>query len=122
MVRPGVVLLLLTSISASAYSLELKTHQKPQTMTFRIAAVTERIPRSSFSPNREIYLGYLVNGNKSYKSVKIVFRYLGYEGELSDEFADFDLIHTFKAIRDRSCDEPWQPFSTEFVVGKDGNP
>ncbi len=122
MVRSGLVLLLLTSISASAFSLELKTHKKSQTITFRIAAATERVPRSSFSPNRATYLGYLVDGSKSYKSVKIVFRYLGYEDGLSSEFVDFDLIHTFKAMRDRSCDESWQSFSMKFAVDKDGNP
>jgi hypothetical protein len=56
MMRSGLVILLLTSICASAYSLELKTHKKPQTITFRFAAVTEHVPRSSFSPNRETYL------------------------------------------------------------------
>lgn len=122
MVRTSLILLLLTSISASAYSLELKTHKKPQTITFRIAAATERVPRSSFSPNRETYLGYLASNNKAYKSVKIVFRFLGYEDGLSSEFVDFDLIHTFKAMRDRSCDESWQSFSTKFIVEKNGNP
>lgn len=89
---------------------------------FRIAAVTEHVPRSNFSPNRETYLAYLTSDNKSYKTVKIRFRYLGYEDGLSDEFADFGLVDTFKAVRDRSCDESWQSFSTKFVVGKDGNP
>lgn len=122
MARSGLVLLLLTSIFASAYSLELKTHKKPQTITFRIAAATERVARSGFSPNRETYLGYLTSNNKAYKSVKIVFRFLGYEDGLSSEFVDFDLIHTFKAMRDRSCDESWQSFRTKFVVEKNGNP
>ena len=54
--------------------------------------------------------------------MKIVFRYLGYEDGLSSEFVDFGLVHTFKAVRDRSCDESWQAFSTKFVIGKDGNP
>lgn len=54
--------------------------------------------------------------------MKILFRFLGYEDGLSNEFADFDLVHIFKAIRDRPCDETWQSFSTKFVVGKDGNP
>jgi hypothetical protein len=121
-VRVGIVLLLLLSISASAFPLELKAHKKPQTITFRIAAVTERVPQSSFSPNRAIYLGYMTGDNKSSKTVKIVFRYLGYEDGLSSEFVDFGLVHTFKALRDRSCDESWQSFSTKVVVGKDGNP
>ena len=118
-----IVLLLLLSISTPVFSLELKAqHKKAQTVTFRIAAFTERVPRSSFSPNRETYLAYLTSDNKSYKTVKIVFRFLGYEDGLSSEFADFDLVHTFKAIRDRSCDESWQSFSTKFAVGKDGHP
>ena len=121
--RLCIVLLLLLSISAPAFSLELKAqHKKAQTVTFRIAAVTERVPRSSFSPNRETYLAYLTSDNKSYKVVKVVFRFLGYEDGLSSEFADFGLVHTFKAVRDRSCDESWQSFNTRFVVGKDGNP
>lgn len=118
-----IVLPLLLSISTAAFSLELKTHKKLQTVNFRIAAVTERAPRSSFSPNRETYLAYMTNdNNKSYKTAKIVFKYLGYEDGLSSDFADFDLVHTFKAMRDRSCDESWQSFNTKFVVGKDGNP
>ena len=122
MVRSGMVLLLLLSISTPALSLELKAqHKKPQAVKFRIAAVADRVPRSSFSPNREAYLAYMTSDNNPYKTVKILFRYLGYEDGLSNEFADFGLVHTFKAVRDRSCDESWQSFSTKFVVGKDGN-
>lgn len=121
MVRFGIFLLLLLSFSAPALCLELKTHTKPQTIRFRIAAVTERVPQSSFSPNRETYLAYLTSDNNSYKTVKLLFRYSGYEDGLSSEFADFGLVHTFKAIRDRSCDETWQSFSTKIVFGKDGD-
>lgn len=121
MLRSRTVLLLLVSISASAFSLELKSHQKPQTLKFRIAAVTEHVARSSFSPNREAYLAYLTSDNKSYSTVKILFRYLGHEDGLSNDFADFGLVHTFKALRDCSCDESWQSFSTKLIVGKDGN-
>lgn len=118
--RFGIFLLLLLLISPGL-SLELKTHKKTQTITFRIAAVAERVPRSSFSPNRETYLAYLASDDESSKTAKIVFQYLGYEDGLSSDFADFGLLHTFKAARDRSCDESWQSFSTKFVRGKDGN-
>ncbi len=63
----------------------------------------------------------MTGNNTGPETTKIVFRYLGHEDGLSNDFADFDLIHTFKALRDRSCDESWQSFSTKFVVGKDGN-
>ncbi len=123
MVRAISVLLLLLSVSSSAQALELQKHKKPQTMKtmkFKIAAVTEQVPRSGYSPNRQTYLAYMIGADKSNKSVKLVFRYLGYEDGLSADFADFSFVHAFKAMRDRSCDESWQSFSTKFVVGQGG--
>jgi hypothetical protein len=98
----------------------MKTHKNAETISFRIAAVTEHIARSSFSPNRETYLVYLVNKTKPFTVAKVVFRYLEFEDGLSEEFADFRFVHRFKGKRDRSCDESWQSFSTKMVIERDG--
>jgi hypothetical protein len=101
----------LAQCSLSTSGLEMKTQKNAETISFRIAAVTEHIAKSSFSPNRETYLVYLVNKTKPSTVAKVVFRYLDFEDGLSEEFADFGLVHTFKAKRDRFCDEAWQSFS-----------
>lgn len=108
--------LLLIAVS-SACALETTLHKKrrPETLNFRIAAVAERTPRSSFAVNAERYLAYVVWKNGQTTAAKVVFRYSGLEEGLSDEFVDYDLVHSFKAIRDRSCDETWGSFSTKVV-------
>lgn len=50
-------------------------------------------------------------------SAKIVFRYMGYEDPLPTGLLDYDLVHTFKAVRDPSCDETWHTFSTKTTIG-----
>ena len=104
----------------SSWCLEPTVHKtKPQTMKFRIAAVTERVPRSSFSRNSENYLIYVLNKKKPPSVAKLVFHYTGIEDGLSAEFADYGLVHKFRALRDRSCDETWQSFSTKVVLQGD---
>jgi hypothetical protein len=118
--RFHVAVMALLSISVSVFCIEPTTRRvKPQTVGFRIAAVTEHVARSGFSPNRETYLAYFVSKGQPDVTAKVVFRYLGYEDGLSEGFADFGLVHTFKAVRNRFCDESWQSFSTKFVVGRD---
>ena len=46
----------------------------------------------------------------------IVFRYMGYEDGVPEEFVDYDLVHTFKGVRDRTCDETWHSLSTKMEV------
>lgn len=118
--RTHLVIFVLTVSSLSAPCLEMmKAQKKPERIRFRIAAVTNHVPRSSFSPNRETYLAYLVPKAAPPTAAKIVFRYLSYEDGLSQDFADFGVVHTFKASRDRSCDESWQSFSTAVVTEHD---
>ena len=117
MERVRMIILVLTVSALSASCLEMKTHKKATRISFRIAAVTDHVPPSSFSPNRETYLAYLVLKGAPPTAVKVVFRYLNYEDGLSQDFADFGVVHTFMASRDRSCDESWQSFSTAVVMG-----
>lgn len=123
MMRTQAIIVLWAVITNAAYGLELKATNKLQPIRFRIAAVTEHSMKSGFSANSEIYLAYKVGTTEKHQgspAVKIVFRFMGYEDGLSTDFADFNLIHTFKAQRKRSCDETWQSVRTKQVGGKDG--
>lgn len=101
----------------STWALETSLHKKnkAETLTFRIAAVAERTPHSSFAVNAERYLVYRVGGYNQ-APAKVVFRYSGFEDGLSDEFLDYGLVHSFKAVRDHSCDETWHSFNTKVVL------
>jgi len=95
------------------------TH-KPQIINFRIVAISQRLARSSFSPNRDALLVELIGKDGSVRSAKIVFRYMGYEYPVPESFLDYGLVHTFKVVRDESCDETWQSFSTKATAGPHG--
>lgn len=107
---------LIAVVSVMASGAELGHHPKSETINFRIAAIAHPVRKSSFSPNREALLVSLTDKTNSSGLAKIVFRYIGYEDGVPEEFVDYDLVHTFKGLRDRSCDETWHSFSTKMEV------
>ena len=93
---------------------------KPRKLSFRIVAEAEKLPRSGFSMNRDVYVAEIVDKHGAVRSAKVVYRYLGYEDDLPDEMLSYDQVHTFVARRDPSCDEAFQPLSTKLVPMPDG--
>jgi hypothetical protein len=112
--------LLVAYISPLGHSAELRQYSrhKPETISFRILAVGEPIARSSFSPSRDAMLVTLHSRETDSTAAKIVFRYMGYEDSFPEELIDYNWVHTFKALRDRSCDETWRSFSTTMKTGQ----
>lgn len=118
MIRSVATCLLLTV--AFAAGTDIRHHRKSETVKVRISAVAEQIHQSGFSPNRDAILVELIGRTGPADPAKLLFRYLGYEEGLPEDLVNYDLIHTFKVIRDTSCDETWHSFSTKTVVDSQG--
>lgn len=112
-------LVALSSLEAVAAHHIYRSH-KAETVSFRIVAIADPIPRSGFSPNRDALLVTLKKKGDQSRPAKIVFRYMDYDDPFPAELIDYSVVHTFKAVRDRSCDETLHSFSTSTTVGKDG--
>jgi hypothetical protein len=110
---------MLLTVVVSAGS-DLRQHRNYETVQVRISAVAEPIHKSSFSPNRDAFFVELIGKQGSTGPVKLLFKYLEYEDGFPEDLVDYDLVHKFKAVRDRSCDETWHSFSTKSVAGSDG--
>lgn len=115
----SIVFFLLFAVTAGAGA-DLRQHRKPQKIKFRVAATADPIRTSSFSVNHEAFLVNVIGTSNSFEPTKIVFTYTGYGDPLPTELIDYDLVHTFKALRDRSCDEQWASFSMKTQPGPGG--
>ena len=111
------VLLLIAFTALTASKAETLRNPKPRNINFRIVAIAEPVGRSSFSPNRDALLVSMIDETNRSVPAKVVFQYMGYEDPLPTGLLDYDLVHTFKAVRDPSCDETWHSFSTKTLVG-----
>ncbi len=103
-----------------AIAVNIKHQHKPEKITFRILAVEDPIPPSSFSLNRDSLLVVLIDRQKTQRLARLAFIYMGYEYPFPVDLLDYELLHTFAAVRDRSCDETWQSFSTKAQIGSAG--
>jgi hypothetical protein len=99
---------------------DMQKSHKPLVLRFRIVGISEHIPESSFSPNRDVLAVRILDAQEGSKPAKMVYRYLGYEHRWPVELLDSDLVHTFKAVRDRSCDETWHMLTTKFELTSSG--
>jgi hypothetical protein len=111
------VLLLIAVTALTASKAETFRSPKPRSISFRIVAIAEPVGRSSFSPNRDALLVSVIDEANRAVRAKVVFQYMGYEDPLPTGLLDYDLVHTFKAVRDPSCDETWHSFSTKTLIG-----
>ncbi len=93
---------------------------KPEKLTFRIVGVAEKVQKSGFSANRDVFVARATDKKGHADWVKIEYRYLGYEQEFQDELLSSGMTHTFVALRDHSCDESLQSLRTKYVIGANG--
>jgi hypothetical protein len=108
------------TLGLHAEAAEIKHQHNPGRITFKILAVADRIPVSSFSLNRDSLLVMLTDETRPLELAKIKFTYMGYEYPFSPDLIDAELWHTFVTVRDRTCDETWQSFSTKSQKGSTG--
>ena len=109
---------LLLACAVPALGASLNHKPRPEAVSFQVIAIADRIPVSSFSPNRDVLL-VLMQHRKSLVIVpaKVVFRYMGYEYPFPADLVDYNLIHQFTAVRDPSCDETWRSMRTKVAFG-----
>ena len=114
------IVFLALTLALNAEAAEIKHQHNPERITFKILAVADRIPISSFSLNRDSLLVMLTDETRPLELAKIKFTYMGYEYPFSPDLIDAELWHTFVAVRDRACDETWRSFSTKSQKGSTG--
>jgi len=107
-------------IAIASCSAESIGSVKPQKLTFRIVGVAEKLQKSGFSVNRDVFLARAVDKKGPGDLVKIEYRYLGYEQDFPDHMLSSGMTHTFNAVRDHSCDESLQSLRTKYVMGANG--
>lgn len=56
----------------------MQPSQKPVTLKFRVVGISEHVPESGFSPNRDVLVVRLMDPSAN-TTAKVVFRYMGYE-------------------------------------------
>jgi hypothetical protein len=114
LVKPGLScgasIFLLTAISAISThqpahaELHWQTPHKEQ-MRIRLIALATNYPRSSYFPNREVFVAAKQLGKEESRLIKLVYGYLPYQPPLSESGMDYALVHEIRAQRDPSCDE-----------------
>ncbi len=122
MCRSFIALLVVLIFVSHASAARIRHQPDPERITFRVLAVADQIPISSFSPNRDSLLVMLTTETQPEELAKIKFSYMGYQYPFSPDLIKSGLWHTFVAMRDRSCDEAWLSFSTKSQTGSHGSP
>ena len=112
--------ILAAMIAVVSCNAELLGSVKPQKLTFKIVGVTEKIQKSGFSANRDVFVARAVDKKGHADWIKVEYRYLGYEREFPDEMLSSGMAHTFVAVRDYSCDESLQSLRTKYVIDATG--
>ena len=117
----GLLLVLISAVLCAAVEPLPGTHSsKPKKLSFRIVGITEKIPKSGFSSNRDVFVATVVDKKGKTNWAKIVYRYLGYEDSFPDRLLSPDLLHEFLAVREPSCDESLASLGTKTITATDG--
>ncbi len=90
----------------AAQGRSLKSSVKKESVSFRLVGRAAPVPITSFGANYESYVAALQSPKTNDVSlVKVVYRFLSYDPRLPVSFVDYDLVHTFRAVRQPDCDE-----------------
>ena len=74
---------------------------------------------SAFSPNVETYI-FEADFRGYTQLVKLTHEFLHQEPRFPAGVLDYNRVRSFAAVRDDSCDEPWQNLTTRTVFNADG--
>lgn len=96
----------LAILTGPAYGAKLRAGVKKESVSVRLVGRAASATVSSFGANHQSYVAVLQEGhNKDAVLVKLVYRFLDYDGDLAALFMDYDLVHRFRAVRQPDCDE-----------------
>jgi hypothetical protein len=119
-IRGGCLFLLM--ISTSVLPGVNLLHQKPKTVRLRgrIIASVQPPQRTTVGRNYHDYLFEIETANCKPSIVRLSYRFMLRDGDLPASFYDPAVVHTFRALRDTSCDEPLDDLATSYRFDSTG--
>ena len=103
----GAALVLCSSFAADAQHRGSTPHK--EAIEVRLIALAVAYPRSSFFANDEVFVAEQELSKDESRFVKLVYDFLPYQSPLSSYGLNYSLVHSFRAVRDTTCDENlWQ--------------
>lgn len=120
-VRVCVLAMMLVWAAALSQGVNL-LQQRPKRIKLSGRIIASGVPPqlSTIGRNHHTYLFSIASTDGEPQIVKLSYRFLHRDGDLPPSFFDPALQHTFKAIRDPSCDERFETLSTAYVFDDSG--
>jgi hypothetical protein len=107
----------LLPLGVEAKAPTLVPRQNKTKAVFRLVAREEPLPTNTVA-NTEMFVAEMVEHQEQQansKLVRLVFRSTNLGATLYGSNFDYSLLHTFRALRDESCDQTYKAVSTKYL-------